>query len=61
MSSPAREREKRLQRDAEYEERRLEQARKEALSMFGRIEEAEASEDVKDILHRIARHVGLED
>lgn len=47
--------------NAEYEKRQREVARKAALTMWERIEEAEASDDVKDILHRIAVHVGLED
>lgn len=61
MSSPARRAERRREREAEYEARMAEQHRKGALSMFMRIEESDASEDVKDILHRIAQHVGLED
>lgn len=44
----------------QYDARQAEEARKEALDMFMRIEEAEASADVKDILHRIAAHLGME-
>lgn len=46
--------------EAECEKQRQEYARKEALSMWERIEEADASEDVKDILHRICSHLVLE-
>lgn len=57
-------REKRALREAQWEQesmaRAVEHARKEALSMWERIEESDASADVKDILHRIATHVGLE-
>jgi hypothetical protein len=59
---------RRLERNAKYEREEAEQrreeareeARKEALSMWERIEEADASADVKDILHRIACQTGLE-
>lgn len=46
---------------AEHEARLKEEARKEALSMWERIEEADTGADVKDILHRFAHHLGLED
>ena len=56
--------ERRKERDAawaiEQEAINREQARKEALNMWNRIDESDASEDVKDILHRLAQHVGLE-
>lgn len=48
------------QRDRDDMARAVEHARKEALSMWERIEESDASADVKDILHRIATHVGME-
>ena len=55
---------RRKERDAawaiEQEAINRELARKEALDMWNRIHESDASEDVKDILHRLARHVGLE-
>ena len=47
-----------MERDARV--RAGEQERKAALSMWGRIEEAEASADVKEILHLLAEKVGLE-
>lgn len=61
MSRPERRREKERQYEAEEEARRQEEWRKEQLSMYDRIEEADASEDVKDILHRLAQHAGLEE
>lgn len=55
---------RRAQREAEFDKecelRRLEDARKDALRMWDRIEEADASEDVKDILHRIVEQLGIE-
>ena len=56
---------KRRERDARLAAEQAEAAaefhRRDSLSMYDRIEESDASEDVKDILHRLARHVGLED
>lgn len=48
---------RRLKREAEdraYEARMAEQGRKESLSMYDRINEANLSDDLKDILHRLA-------
>lgn len=61
MTRPARRRELEDIRQRESEERERERWRKNELSMFTRIEEADASEDVKDILHRMAQHMGLEE
>ena len=60
MSRPERRREREAEFEREYQARRKEEARKEALSMWGRIEEADTTPDVKDILHRLASHLGLE-
>lgn len=50
--------------EAEWEAKQAsnerERARREALTMWERIEESDASPDVKDILHRMAEHLGLE-
>ena len=43
-----------------YEARQLEEARKAALNMWERIEESDASDDVKEILHMLAEKAGLE-
>ena len=40
--------------------RAIETERKDGLSMWARIDEADASEDVKEILHRIATFLVLE-
>lgn len=40
--------------DKKFEARQAERNRKEALSMYERIEEADLSSDLKDILHRLA-------
>jgi hypothetical protein len=65
MSSNARrqQRRKELEQEAEYRLslRIKEECRKEALSMWERIEEADTSADVKDILHRLAQKLGMED
>ena len=61
MSSQRRRREIAEQMVAEAMERMEEARRKEALTMYARIEEADASDDVKDILHRIATYVRLEE
>lgn len=60
MSSPERRKHLQEQRDREYEANRAEQARKDALGMWERIEESDASADVKDILHRLAAKLGME-
>lgn len=65
MSRNARAADRRKRREAEwqveYEAREREQSRKDALPMYDRIEECRVDADVKDILHRMAVHVGLED
>lgn len=53
-----RKKERQAEFEAQCEEQRLEFARKDALSMWERIEESDASEDVKDILRRLADHSG---
>jgi thymidylate kinase len=60
MSSPERKAQRQAEFDAEDQKRRAEDYRKEKLSMWERIEEADASEDVKDILHRITTFLVLE-
>ena len=55
--------ERRREREAEYEAqdraRLTEEARKDALSMYERIEESDACSSVRDILHRMAEKLGL--
>ncbi len=46
--------------DASSRAREAEQARKASLSMWARIDEADVSEDVKEILHMMAEKLGLE-
>ena len=46
--------------EKQWEAESQERARKENLTMYDRIEESDASDDVKDILHRLALHAGLE-
>lgn len=41
--------------------REIEEARRASLSTWERIEEADASPDVKEILHMIAEKLGMED
>ena len=57
--------EKRTKREQEWDEqnriRREEVARKAALTMWERIEEVKDIDDVKEILHELAIHVGLEE
>jgi len=55
MSSPERRREKEKEWEAKQERLAAERCRKDALSMWERIEEAELSDDLKDILHRLAK------
>lgn len=55
-----RRREREAEWDAEDQARRAEEARKDALSMYERIEESDASSSVRDILHRMAEKLGLE-
>jgi hypothetical protein len=56
--------ERRREKELAWEKKRAEldaeRQRKGALSMYGRIEESDASPDVKDILHRLAEHLGIE-
>ena len=65
MVRPMRSSKRRAEREAafaaECEARSREETRKEALSMWERIEEADVNVDVKDILHRMAQHIGLEE
>lgn len=60
MSSPARRAEKERERLRESEEREQERLRKAGRAMWQRIEESNADEEVKSILHEIASHMGLE-
>lgn len=60
MSNPARRREKQIERANQQIADEEEQRRKNSLSMWERIEESDASADVKDILHRMAEFLGLE-
>lgn len=53
MSSPARRKELAALWEKEQVAQRAEEARKDALSMWQRIDESDASADVKDILHRL--------
>lgn len=55
MSSKERRAEKQREWEAELIHKRQEQNRKDALSMWERIEEADLSDDLKEILHRLAR------
>ena len=61
MSSTQRRKERELEREAEDRARTIEYARRAALNMWERIEEADASPDVKEILHMLAGKMGLED
>jgi thymidylate kinase len=60
MSNSARRKEREAEFEKEQDARRVEEARKDALTMWERIEEADANDDMKDILHRLASHIGLE-
>lgn len=60
MSSKARRAEIQVQFEREQLKRAAEHDRKEALSMWERIEEADASESVKDILRRITTFLVLD-
>jgi len=46
---------------AHWDKVRREQERKCNLSMWDRIEEAELSDDLKDILHRLAAHTKIDE
>ena len=61
MSSPHRRAERQAEFEAEQERRRREEVRRAALTMWERIDEAEASSDVKELLHMFAEKLGLED
>lgn len=56
---------RRAEREAAFDEvlklEERERARKAALSMYLRIEEADASSDVKEILHMITERLKMED
>lgn len=60
MSSTARRREKRIELEKQPAADEIEQRRKNSLTMWERIEESDASTDVKDVLHRMAEFLGLE-
>lgn len=60
MSSPERRRELQRLRDIEYEKQQEENRRLAARSMWERIEEAQSIGDIREILHDIAQHTGLE-
>lgn len=49
------------QRQRQHEALTAEQARKAGLSIRDAIEEAELTGDLKDILHRMAQHIGMEE
>ena len=54
MSSSRRRDERRKEWDAELERLEAERHRKDSLSLWQRIEEADLSDDLKNILHRLA-------
>ena len=55
-----RRREREAERAAEDAVRETEERRRAALSMWERIEEVDADSTVKEILHMLAAHMGLE-
>jgi hypothetical protein len=59
MSTRQRKAELLAQFAAEQHAHALESERKAALLMYDRIEEADINDDLKDILHRFAEHLGL--
>lgn len=59
MSSPQRRKELARLREIEDRKREEEERRKAALIMYDRIDEANCDETVKDILRRIAEHLGI--
>lgn len=65
MGRNQRQNERRARNEAEwqksYDERQAEESRKASLSMWERINEADASDDVKEILHMLAVQAKLED
>ena len=60
MSSHQRRKELELELEVENRKRDAEYARRAALTIWERIEEADASEDVKEILHIIAEKLNIE-
>ena len=60
MTSPIRRKELTEQYEREAAIRRAEESRKDSLTMYERIEEADCNIDVKDILHRLAEKLGME-
>lgn len=64
MSNNARRNEKRKAREAQMmrdeEARLIEESRRARLTMWARIEESDASESVKEILHMLAEQCGME-
>ena len=60
MSSPKRRAQNARELEQRQQERADEQLRRARLTMWQRIEEADTSEDVKDILHSICEKIGLE-
>ena len=59
MSRPERRKERAERYELEDAARRAEERRKEWLTMWERIEEADCSADVKDILHRLAEKLEI--
>lgn len=60
MSTLRRRADLKLQREEEDRKREAEERRRAGLSMWARIEEADASADVKEILHMMAAKLGME-
>lgn len=60
MSSPRRRLERQMERELEEQREAAERARKDALSMWERIEEVRTVEDVKEILHLLTAMLGAE-
>lgn len=61
MSSPERKKQREIEFEKEQQERAKEERRKAELSMYMKIEEAAIDEDLKCILHKIAKRLGMED
>jgi hypothetical protein len=60
MSRPARRKELAERYEREDAARRAEEVRKDGLTMWERIEEADCNGDLRDILHRFAQKLGME-
>lgn len=60
MSSKARRAEKKAEWEAQCSAEEEERRRKDNLAMYWRIDEADCSDDVKDILRRIAEFAGMD-